>query len=139
MTITPEQHQHLARIAAQHRLRMVVAFGSAVTGKVHATSDLDLAVLPEESADLALQDLAALLDALDRAFAPLKVDLVVLPRADPLLLKKIFETGVLLHGDERDFRWYRVYAHRRFSEYQPYFRLEAQATRALVRRMRHAR
>ncbi len=39
---------------------------------------------------MALQDVAALLGALERVFAPLKVDLVVLPRADPLPLKKIF-------------------------------------------------
>jgi predicted nucleotidyltransferase len=136
-TVTPAQRERLTQIAQRYQLRLVVAFGSAVTGRTHPASDLDIAVLPNRDVDLSLHDLAHLTADLTQVFAPAEVDLALIARADPLFLRKIFETAVLLHGDGRDFRWQRVYAFRRFSEYLPYLRLEARSTRALVQRMRH--
>jgi predicted nucleotidyltransferase len=136
--LTPDQGDHLARIAARHGLRLIVGFGSRVRGQPHPRSDLDLAVLPSAGADLQLEAFSAMLADLSTVFPGVELDLVFLPHADPLLLKKIFETGVLLHGDPVEFRRYRVYAFRRYSEYLPYLRLEEEATRRLIRQLRHA-
>lgn len=138
LPVSPSQREELARLARRYRLRMVVAFGSAVTGKTHPRSDLDLAVLPEAGVEFSVGEWLRLWGDLDRILAPWEVDLADLARADPLFLRKVFETAVLLYGDEREFRWYRVYAFRRFSEYLPYLRLEVQATRKLVARLRDA-
>jgi predicted nucleotidyltransferase len=125
-------------VAARHGVRLIVAFGSRATGRAHAKSDLDIAVLPEPGREVSLGDLADLAAALARIFPDVEVDVSLMPHADPLFLKKIFETGVLLHGDAAEFRRYRVYAFPRFSEYLPYLRLEEEATRRLVRRLSHA-
>jgi predicted nucleotidyltransferase len=119
LALTPDQRDHLALVAARHGLRLIVGFGSRVRGQPHPRSDLDLADL-------------------STVFPGVELDLVFLPHADPLFLKKIFETGVLLHGDPVEFRHYRVYAFRRYSEYLPYLRLEEAATRRLIRQLRHA-
>ncbi|MDR7542925.1 MAG: nucleotidyltransferase domain-containing protein [Armatimonadota bacterium] len=138
LPLTIQQRERLREIASRHRLRLIVAFGSAVTGRTHLGSDLDLAVLPADGLELSLDDFAHLRAGLADVFAPAEVDLALMSRADPLFLRKIFETAVLLYGDGRTFRWYRVYAFRRFSEYLPYLRVEAESTRTLVRRLRHA-
>ena len=138
MEITAQQVLDLARVADQYGLRLIVAFGSRATGRTHPASDLDLAVLPEPGTDMSLGALADLTADLSRAFLGAEVDVSIISQADALFLKKIFETAVLVHGDETEFRRYRVYAFRRFSEYQPYLRREAQAARALIHRLRHA-
>jgi predicted nucleotidyltransferase len=138
MEISPEQANELARVAERHGLRLIVAFGSRVTGRSHAGSDLDLAVLPKPGKSISMRSFGELAADLSRVFPQVEVDLSVIPYADALFLKKIFETAVLLSGEETDFRRYRVYAFRRFSEYRPYLQREAQAARALIHRLRHA-
>lgn len=71
-------------MAQRYRLRLILAFGSAVTGRTHAGSDLDVAVLPEPGVDLSLQDLARLTADLADVFATADVDLALVSRADPL-------------------------------------------------------
>ena len=138
MEISAEQAGELARVAQRHGLRLVVAFGSRATGRTRSDSDLDLAVLPSSGEDLPLSAFADLVADLSRVFPGVEVDVSLIPHADALFLKKIFDTGMRLFGDETEFRRFRVYAFRRFSEYQPYLRQEAQAARALIHRLRHA-
>jgi uncharacterized protein len=109
----------LATIAARHRVRLVLQFGSTVDGAVHAHSDLDLAVLLDGPVDLhtVYGELRADLQALspDR-----EVDLAVLNRADPLFLKQILQRCALLYGSPGEFdelqlqAWKRYVDHRRF-------------------------
>lgn len=138
MQTSEQQARDLAGVAERHGLRLVVAFGSRVTEKDHPGSDLDLAVLPSSGAEVPISTLSGLIADLAGIFPDDRVDVSLIHHADPLFLKKIFETGVLLHGDEAEFRRYRVYAFRRYSEYLPYLRIEDAATRRLVERMRHA-
>ena len=138
MRITSEQARDLAGVAECHGLRLIVAFGSRAMGRSHPGSDLDIAVLPEPGREVSLRGLAGLAADLSRIFPAVEADVSLIPRADPLFLKKIFETGILLYGDEAEFRRYRVYAFRRHSEYLPYLRLEEAATRRLVSRLSHA-
>ena len=138
MHISGQQERDLTGVAEKHGLRLIVAFGSRVTGKDHPKSDLDLAVLPSPGAEVPVGTLADLSADLARIFPGVEVDVSLMPHADPLFLKKIFETGVLLHGDEVEFRRYRVYAFRRYSEYLPYLGIEEAATRRLVEGLRRA-
>jgi len=55
MEISPEQAQELARVAERHGLRLIVAFGSRMTGRSHAGSDLDLAVLPKPGKSISMR------------------------------------------------------------------------------------
>ncbi|MDI6773398.1 MAG: nucleotidyltransferase domain-containing protein [bacterium] len=138
MHISGQQERDLTGVAEKHGLRLIVAFGSRATGKGRPESDLDLAVLPSSGAEVPIRVLGDLIADLAGIFPGVEVDVSLIPRADPLFLKKIFETGVLLHGDEVEFRRYRVYAFRRYSEYLPYLRIEEAATRRLVERLRRA-
>jgi len=133
-----QQARDLTGVAEKHGLRLIVAFGSRVAGKDHADSDLDLALLPSSGAEAPIGALGDLIADLARIFPGVEVDVSLMTHADPLFLKKIFETGVLLHGDEVEFRRYRVYAFRRYSEYLPYLRIEEAATRRLVEGLRRA-
>lgn len=138
MEVQTHQAEALAGIARRFGLRLIVAFGSQTAGRTHPGSDLDLAVLPTPGNEITFDVLADMIAKLSKVFPRVDVDVSLIPHADPLFLKKIFETGVLLCGDAVEFRRYRVYAFRRYSEYLPYLRVEEAATRALVQRLHHA-
>jgi predicted nucleotidyltransferase len=138
MEIAAQQSHDLADLAERHGLRLIVAFGSRAAGREHPGSDLDIAVLPRQGVEISFRGLADLAADLEEVFPAAEVDASLIPHADPLFLKKIFEGGVLLYGDEVEFRRYRVYAFRRYSEYLPYLRLEEEITSKLVARLRHA-
>ena len=72
-------------------LELLIQFGSTVSGRVHARSDVDLAVMCADAADL---------DSLYRLLAPRlrtdRLDLVDLRRAGPLLAFEVARSGRLL-------------------------------------------
>ena len=112
-----------ARIAEAHGVVLLLQFGSSVTGKVHARSDLDLAALLDPPR-LSLRDRAALLHDLQTLFPDREVDLAVVNHADPLFLKKIMESCRLLYGDPRRLQRLRIYAFKRYQDHQKYFEME---------------
>lgn len=70
LSITPERFQHIAEIAKKYGLKLVVLFGSHVTGKLHTESDVDIAVLPERPLSFQNEmrlraDLVAVFDRVD--------------------------------------------------------------------------
>ena len=107
-------------------MRLVVAFGSQVTGRTHAASDLDLAVLLDTPQR---DDPLRLMADLQAVFSHCEVDVVWLHRADPLIAWYALRQPRLLFGDPGDLARYQVYTWRRFVEYQPFFELEADAVR----------
>lgn len=76
----------LDRLARTYGIRLLLQFGSTVTGAVHPGSDIDVAVLLERP-PLTLDERAKLLHELQRLFPERDVDLAVLNHADPLFLK----------------------------------------------------
>lgn len=122
----PETRDELEQVARRRGIRLLLAFGSQVTGRTHSASDLDLAVLvdPPER-----RDWLDLLGDLQGLFPRREVDLAWLHRADPLFAWQIFRHAALLFGDAAEFARYRAYAWRRFVEYAPFFALEAAAVR----------
>ena len=115
--------RRLDEIAAAHGLDLVVQFGSTVEGTAHARSDLDLGVLlkraPASYAEHA--DLAA---ALQPLFPGLEIDLVVLNHADPLLLKRVTEHGVLLSGAPSQWQEFRLLAFKRYQDHRRFLQME---------------
>lgn len=117
--------QELARIADKHGIRLLLQFGSSVTGQLHPHSDIDFAVrlerMPgtiEQEADL-VADLQTLVTGRD-------VDVAVINRADPLLLKQIAAHAALVYGSTHDFEAFKLYAFKRYQDHRPYFEMERQ-------------
>ena len=109
-------------IARRHGARLLVQFGSTVSGRAHAASDVDVAVLFE--GDPSHARLGGLLADLEPAFRGRVVDLGLLNRADPLFLKKVLENARLLAGSPRDLAVLRLYAFRRYQDHRRFLRLE---------------
>ena len=87
MKLTKPQKVKLGKIAKKFRLKLILAFGSQVNGKTHPESDLDIAVL-FPSGDFPFKKYGELHSGLLGIFPGNDVDIVILNRADPLLLKK---------------------------------------------------
>jgi predicted nucleotidyltransferase len=112
-------------ICRRHNVLLLVLFGSTVTGRRHADSDLDLAALfegPPGSDWYRRED--ALLNELEDALLPrCEVQLVALNRAPELLQKEIADTGVVLFSDAPD-RWtlWRMRAYRAYEDTEKFRR-----------------
>jgi predicted nucleotidyltransferase len=113
----------LDEVARRHGIRLMVTFGSAVTGRTHDASDLDIAVLLEQP-DQSLGERADLHHDLQRVFAGREVDLAILNRADPLFLKQVTERCSLLYGSARRLHELTLYAFRRYQDHRKYLALE---------------
>jgi predicted nucleotidyltransferase len=120
---SPDENAALADIAARHRVRMVLQFGSSVSGRTHPRSDVDLGVLIDGS-PLSFREQAELTHELQTLFPKREIDLAILNHADPLFLKKVTEACRLLHGDQRDFQRLRIYAFKRYQDHRKYLALE---------------
>lgn len=117
----------IEEIATKRGIELLIQFGSTVTGQVHSQSDLDLAILFVRDTDLWEQgDLIAELQELSPRR---QVDIVILNRADPLLLRKISEAGRLVHGSPRRFAEWKMFAYRRYQDHRRYLDLERQYVR----------
>jgi len=115
----------LKEIAKRFKIRMILQFGSTVTGVTHDRSDLDLAV-QLATQDMSLQTVLEIQEALQTLFSGRQVDLAILNRADPLFLKKIVESSRLLFGTPQDLARLRLYAFKAYQDFQPYLKLERQ-------------
>ncbi len=121
----------LEEIARRHGIRLLLQFGSTVSGRTHARSDVDLAALLDR-ATLSLSEHAALLHDLQSLNPDREVDLVLINRADPLLLKKVMEAPRLLYGTVRLVQELRIYAFKRHQDHRKYFDLEREFVARLV-------
>lgn len=116
----------LGDLAQRFRIRMILQFGSTVTGTTHGRSDLDLAV-QLDTPDVSLQTVLEMQEALQTRFPGREVDLAILNRADPLFLKKIVESCRLLFGAPQDLAHLRLYAFKAYQDFRPYLELERQS------------
>jgi predicted nucleotidyltransferase len=113
----------LRDLAEQYGIRLILQFGSTVTGREHEHSDLDLAIM-QSRADLPLRSLLEIQQKAQALFPGREVDLAVINRADPLFLKKITERCRLLHGVPGDLARLRMYAFKRYQDYRRLLELE---------------
>jgi hypothetical protein len=96
-------------------------------------SDIDIGVLPEHM-PTGFGALADLQTDLQRLFPGQELDLAIINRADPLLLKQITGTCRLLFGAPRDLYALKMYAFTRYQDHRRYLAMErAYVTRAIHR------
>lgn len=124
----------LAAIARRYGIALVIRFGSTVTGRTHAGSDVDLGVLFERLPGSPDDELRVIAD-LQALQSGRTVDVAVLNRADPLLLKQVTDHAQLEFGTAERFDAFRRYAFKRYHDHRPYFDMERQ----YVERMTAAR
>jgi predicted nucleotidyltransferase len=110
-------------IARRHGVRLMVVFGSTVSGQVHSKSDVDIGVLLERPTP-SFQEHAELLHDIQGLFPGREVDLAIINRADPLFLKQVMERCNLLYGALRELHELRCYAFRRHQDHRKYLALE---------------
>ena len=122
----------LDEIAGTHGIRLLVQFGSSVGGQPRPDSDIDLAVLVEQ-VPASFADHARLVADLQSLYPDREVDLVLLNRADPLLLRKITERCALIYGAMGRFHELKLYAFKRYQDHRRYLALEREwVTKALA-------
>lgn len=95
----------LRHLFQQRPVRLAYLFGSQASGRTHAESDVDVAVLLNESltADERFTERLMLIGALSRIFRTDNVDVVILNEASPLLSYEALHNGVLLYcADESE-------------------------------------
>jgi predicted nucleotidyltransferase len=120
MDPTPNQ---LASLAKKHGITLILRFGSSVTGKVHASSDIDLAVRVER-VPYSLDAYSELQHDLQQLYPEGEVDIAFINRADPLLLKQITDACHLVYGSVRDLQELKIYAFKRYQDHRKYLALE---------------
>lgn len=120
MKISEKQQQRINVLAKKYQLKLILLFGSRVTGKTHKESDFDVAYLPEknlsfdEETDINLQFIGI--------FSHDRIDTVDLRKASPLLLYGIFKNcQVLFAEDDLIFYRYRVYILKKYIEAESYY------------------
>jgi len=126
-----DPHQ-LSAVCRTRGIRLILQFGSTVSGRSHAASDIDLAVLLaqrpaslDEHVDL-VADLQSLLPGQD-------VDVALVNGADPLFLKKITEQCRLLHGSPRALSEMNIYAFKRYQDHRRFLTMERQYVSRRIR------
>jgi predicted nucleotidyltransferase len=113
----------LERIAETYGIRLILQFGSTVTGRQHPRSDVDIAVLTD-GRGLALEQRAELHHALQELFPDRELDLAILDHADPLFLKKVMDDCQLLYGAQAELQRLKLYAFKRYQDHRRYLDLE---------------
>lgn len=134
MDISSEQRQQISEIAQKFQLRLVLLFGSAVSGGEHARSDLDIAVQYEADAP-GFRQFSELLHDLQEVFPDREVDLSSINHADPLFLKKITENCLLLYGTPGLLQRLKIYAFRRYQDHRRFFEMERTFVNRFLREM----
>lgn len=128
-----ENYRDFEKIAEKYNLRLILLFGSAVSQKIHSQSDVDIAVFSEKP-DLSFKSYSNLLFDLQKHFPKREMDLVVINRADPLLLKKIMEDCRLLYGSPRELAQLKIYAFKRYLDFKKCLDLEKKFTQDFIKR-----
>jgi len=100
------QKRQIGEVAKKHGLEFVVLFGSQATGRVHAKSDIDIAVMSKKAFDI-----YKVMSDFDPVFKRDDVETVDLSMASPTLMYVVVRDGKLLYEERAGdfFRW-KLYA-----------------------------
>ncbi|OGL77301.1 hypothetical protein A3J43_00580 [Candidatus Uhrbacteria bacterium RIFCSPHIGHO2_12_FULL_54_23] len=137
MELSETQKGKLEQAAKKHGLTLVLLFGSRADGGVHAESDWDVAVQMKGFDWMKYSELTW--DIAEALGVPSeRLDLSSVDIADPLFLKKISDTSVVLYGDSRAYQGFLLKAFHRYEDYKPFLAQEAQAVGRYVRQYAYA-
>ncbi len=134
MEITKNQKLKIAKIAKKFQLKLVVIFGSFVSGKNRNDSDLDIAVLSLR--EVSFKEQISLINELSQIFNK-NIDLSVLNKANPLLLFQASKNSILLYGSREEFLKFKLYAFNAYNDYAPYFAMEKNLNKKIISAYAH--
>jgi predicted nucleotidyltransferase len=127
--------QELEPIARRHDLKLIVLFGSQLSGRTHPDSDVDVVIMPAHP--LSLHERGEIWSALCDLFEA-EVDLGVLDHAQPLFMYHVADGHVLYESEPGAWANFKLYARRLYWDTAP---LREALSRYLDHRaeeMRHA-
>ncbi len=123
----------LRAIAKKYHLDLIVLFGSHAKGRANGNSDIDLAVRARDyrkTFGRSCREFALAGELADAVNGPGEVDLVMLNRADSLLLRNVANDGIVLY-ERTPASWVEFvsYANRRYYDDERFRRYEAELLR----------
>ena len=121
------QKERLERIAKEKGLKFVILYGSAAREQDKKQSDLDIAVMGENSIDS--KEYSSLFTGFSEVFPGKEIELKFLHRVDPLFRYLVVRDGVLLYGDPTEYLEFSLYALRDYRESASIFRLQKKLIR----------
>ena len=105
-----------------NNLSLILLHGSQVTGKTHAKSDTDIAVMQNGNAkDL---DILGLYGDLTNLFKNDRIDITNITHANPLLAFAVARRSKLLSGSKEDYDSFVRTAFFKYNDYKPYLKME---------------
>jgi len=128
-----ERAKKLLELAQAYRLAEIYVFGSRAAEiaalikngraiKRASSSDVDIGVRPKEGPGLSTQDLVRLTTRLEELLGANRVDLVLLPDAEPFLALDIIRGELLYADDPLDQAYYELFVLRRAGDLLPFKR-----------------
>ncbi|MBI4117269.1 MAG: nucleotidyltransferase domain-containing protein [Parcubacteria group bacterium] len=125
MEISERHEQKLKEIERKYDLRLLILFGSRVSGKLHKESDYDIAYLSKrilsfEDEGRLIIDLMKVVETSDERL----INLVNIREAGPLLLKEIFREHQVLFKEKGDtYHAYKIYSIKNYLDSRSLFEL----------------
>ncbi|MBU4257407.1 nucleotidyltransferase domain-containing protein [Patescibacteria group bacterium] len=128
MKLSSAQKNEIKKIAKKFNLNLIIIFGSFVSGKMREDSDIDIAVSSSEK--ISFKDELSIIRKLTGIFKR-DADLVIINKANPLLLQQIDKNGIMIYGRRTDYINFKLYVFHRYNDYLPYFKLEERLNKTL--------
>lgn len=128
-----EKAKRLSELAQAYRLADIYVFGSRAAEiaamirngraiKRASSSDVDIGVRPKQGAKLSTRDVVKLTLKLEDLFGVNRVDLALLPDAEPFLALDIIRGELLYADDPLDQAYYELFVLRRAGDLLPFKR-----------------
>jgi len=128
-----DKAKRLSELAQTYRLADIYVFGSRAAEiaamiengraiKHASSSDVDIGVRPKRGSGLSMQDLVNLTTKLEDVLGVNRVDLVLLPEAEPFLALDIIRGELLYADDPLDQAYYELFVLRRAGDLLPFKR-----------------
>lgn len=113
---------NIAELAKKHELDLVLLFGSQASGKIHAQSDVDIAI--HGTKRFRPMELAQIQFDFSSALKIEQIEITDLKSATPLLMKEIADNSILLYErDENSYDELKLYFLRRHHDALPLLRM----------------
>lgn len=120
-------------LAKKYQLSLVVLFGSQVTGKTHAKSDVDFGFISEKK--MSLNEIAKMQLEFSQKLKIKDLEFTDLKNVSPFLMKQVSEESILLYEKERSvFNLFKIYAFKLFVEAKPLLELREKSLNKFLKK-----
>ena len=118
--VTNQQKQLLSQIGDQHKLDLIVLYGStARQDSITVGSDIDLAIFRRKG--IPADEYLELISQIQSVFSGKEVDVKTLHQITPLFRFEVMRYGQLLYGDPAFFQEFYLYSYRAYQDSQPLY------------------